>query len=221
MRRPKTADAIEILHRRYIGADAERAASLEEERVNAQVARTIRELREDAGLTQKGLAAMVGTTQSVISRLEDADYEGHSLTMLDRIARALNQRVKVLMASGDQQAERLRDVFRELVRGLRRERELTVDELAKKLEMDRNEIIAMERNPGYRPSPVVLHKLGQLYGIPTRRLAALAGAIKETPEGLVEEASRFAAQSDSLAKLSRQERQVLDRFVNFLKSEEL
>jgi transcriptional regulator with XRE-family HTH domain len=221
MRRPKTADAIEILQRRYIGEDAKRAASLEEERVNAQVARTIHELREDAGLTQKELAELIGTTQSVISRLEDADYEGHSLSMLDRIARALNQRVRVLVASEDRQVEQLRDVFRDVVRALRRERELTVDQLAKKLEIDRDEIVAMERNPGYRPSPVVLHKLSQFYGIPTRRLAALAGAIRETPESLVEEASRFAAQSDSFTKLSREERQLLDRFVNFLKKEEL
>ena len=221
MRRPKTADAIEILRRRYISEDPKRAASLEEERVNAQVARTIRELREDAGLTQKELAELIETTQSVISRLEDADYEGHSLSMLDRIARALNQRVRVLVTSEDKQIEQLRDVFRDVVRGLRRERELTVDQLAKKLEMDRDEIVVMERNPGYRPSPVVLHKLSQFYGIPTRRLAALAGAIRETPESLVEEASRFAAQSDSFAKLSREERQLLDRFVNFLKKEEL
>jgi transcriptional regulator with XRE-family HTH domain len=221
MRRLKTTDAIDILHRRYIGADAERAASLQEERVNAQVARTIRELREDAGLTQKELAEMIETTQSVISRLEDADYDGHSLSMLDRIARALNSRVRVLVASEDKRVERLRDVFREVVRSLRRERELTVDQLAKKLEIDRDEILAMERNPGYRPSPVVLHKLSQFYGIPTRRLAALAGAVRETPDRLVEEASRFAAQSDSFAKLTREERQLLDRFVNFLKREEL
>lgn len=221
MRKQKITDAIDILHQRYIGGDAERAASLQEERVNAQVARTIRELREDAGLTQKELAELIGTTQSVISRLEDADYDGHSLSMLDRIARALNSRVRVLVASQDKQVERLRDVFREVVRSLRRERELTLDQLAKKLEIDRDEVIAMERNPGYRPSPIVLHKLSQFYGIPTRRLAALAGAIKETPEDLVEEASRFAAQSDSFAKLSREERQLLDRFVAFLKKEEL
>jgi transcriptional regulator with XRE-family HTH domain len=95
MRIPKIADAVENLRRRFIGEDPKRAASLEEERVNAQVARTIRELRQDAGLTQKELAELIGTTQSVISRLEDADYEGHSLSMLDRIARALNQRVRV------------------------------------------------------------------------------------------------------------------------------
>jgi hypothetical protein len=37
----------------------------------------------------------VGTTQSVISRLEDADYEGHSLAMLRRIARAVGYVVQV------------------------------------------------------------------------------------------------------------------------------
>jgi DNA-binding XRE family transcriptional regulator len=46
----------------------------------------VREMREDAGLTQTELAKKVGTTQSVIARLEDAEYMGHSLTMLERIA---------------------------------------------------------------------------------------------------------------------------------------
>ena len=45
----------------------------------------VREMREDTGLTQAGLARKVGTTQSVIARLEDAEYTGHSLTMLERI----------------------------------------------------------------------------------------------------------------------------------------
>jgi transcriptional regulator with XRE-family HTH domain len=43
------------------------------------------------------LAERVDTTQSVISRLEDADYEGHSLSMLNRIAKALNQHVRVVI----------------------------------------------------------------------------------------------------------------------------
>ncbi len=46
----------------------------------------VREMREDAGLTQTELARKVGTAQSVIARLEDAEYTGHSLTMLERIA---------------------------------------------------------------------------------------------------------------------------------------
>ncbi len=33
-----------------------------------------------------------------IARLEDADYQGHSLTMLHRIATALNQRLEIAFA---------------------------------------------------------------------------------------------------------------------------
>ena len=215
----KTSNANEILRRRYIEGDPQRSASLQEERVNAHVARTIRELREEAGLTQKELAKLIDTTQSVISRLEDADYQGHSLSMLERIARALNQRIRVLVTAEDGEVERLRDVFREVVRNLRRERGLTVDHLAAKLEMDREEVVAMERNVGYRPPPETLYRLSKFYGIPLRRLAALAGAIGEVPDEMKEQASRFAAQSESFAKLTREERRLLDRFVNFLKKE--
>ena len=98
MSKPKrTSNAVRILHRRYVGEDLQRKASLEQERVNAEVARTIFELRQQAGLSQKELAERVQTTQSVISRLEDADYGGHSLSMLNRIATALNQQLQVVM----------------------------------------------------------------------------------------------------------------------------
>jgi ribosome-binding protein aMBF1 (putative translation factor) len=90
-------DAVSILHRRYIGDDAERKAFLQEGRVNAKVARMIYDLRKESGLTQKELAAMIGTTQSVVSRLEDADYNGHSLSMLSKIAKALNRALTVSM----------------------------------------------------------------------------------------------------------------------------
>src|SRR5439155_20308483 len=68
---------------------------LAEERGNAAVARQIYELRTARGLTQKQLAVLIGTKQPVIARLEDADYEGHSLAMLYRIAAALGCSVSV------------------------------------------------------------------------------------------------------------------------------
>ncbi len=54
-----------------------------------------RRLTHIQGLSQKQLAKLVGTTQSVISRLEDADYSGHSLQMLNRIASVLHYKVEV------------------------------------------------------------------------------------------------------------------------------
>ena len=95
MAKKKTNKAVKILHDRYVKDDSKRKASLDEERLSSQVARTIYQMRMDAGLTQKQLADLIDTTQSVISRLEDADYEGHSLSMVSRIAEALEREVKV------------------------------------------------------------------------------------------------------------------------------
>ncbi len=94
-KRKRTTDAVEILHRRYFQGKPERLAELEEARANHDVALKIHALRESAGLTQAALAKLVGTTPSVICRLEDADYQGHSLTMLRRIAAALDRRVDI------------------------------------------------------------------------------------------------------------------------------
>jgi predicted transcriptional regulator len=67
--------------------------------INAEVAQLIYETRIKAGLTQKELADLIGTKQPVIARLEDADYEGHSLSMLQKIASALNKRVEIHLMS--------------------------------------------------------------------------------------------------------------------------
>lgn len=91
----RTKNGLTILHRRYYEGKPERIAALEEVRAADDVARRIVELRTSAGLSQRGLAKLVGTTASAICRLEDADYEGHSLAMLRRIASALKQRVEI------------------------------------------------------------------------------------------------------------------------------
>jgi DNA-binding XRE family transcriptional regulator len=93
--RKTSRDAVEILHKRLYGGNPGRLAGLEEARASADVARKIYILRTGAGLTQSELANLVGTSRSVISRLEDDDYAGHSLAMLRRVAAALNQRVEI------------------------------------------------------------------------------------------------------------------------------
>jgi predicted transcriptional regulator len=78
-----------------IAADSQREEECEEQVVNAEIARKIYRLRTKAGLTQQELAHRVGTSKSAICRLEDAGYEGHSLSMLKRIAEALDKRVEI------------------------------------------------------------------------------------------------------------------------------
>lgn len=105
MRKKKfSSKASAFLYKRYIAGDPKREESYEQEVLNAEIARKIYDLRTKAGLTQQELAARVGTSKSAICRLEDADYEGHSLSMLKRIAEALDKRVEIRFVS----AKRLR-----------------------------------------------------------------------------------------------------------------
>jgi len=59
------------------------------------VALQLASLRKDAGLSQKELARKVGTSQQQISRLESPSYEGHSLSMLRRVAEVLGATLSV------------------------------------------------------------------------------------------------------------------------------
>lgn len=90
----KTSNAVEILNQ-MAGDSLELKQLTEEARVNANVAQLIYEARQKAGLSQAELAERIGSKQGVISRLEDADYDGHSLTMLRRIAAALGKQVSI------------------------------------------------------------------------------------------------------------------------------
>jgi transcriptional regulator with XRE-family HTH domain len=60
------------------------------------VALQLAALREQAGLSQTELARKLKTTQQQISRLESPGYEGHSLSMLRRVAHVLNAQVRVI-----------------------------------------------------------------------------------------------------------------------------
>lgn len=95
----KTKSAIKIIDR-MIGKDLELRKLVVEATINVRVAAMIRTAREKKGLTQSELAKSVGTTQSVIARLEDANYEGHSLSMLSRIAAALGRKVDIRLIAG-------------------------------------------------------------------------------------------------------------------------
>src|ERR1039457_6907848 len=61
------------------------------------VALQLKALREKAGLSQRDLARKLKTSQQNISRLESPAYEGHSLTMLRRVAKVLSAKVRVVL----------------------------------------------------------------------------------------------------------------------------
>lgn len=97
----KTADAAAILEKTFVKGSRRRRRSIAKEREKLDIAKQIYDLRKQAGLTQKQLADRVGTKQSVICRLEDADYGRQSLRMLQRIAEAMHCKVKVHIVPDD------------------------------------------------------------------------------------------------------------------------
>jgi len=78
-----------------IGKDDELREMVRQEVMNSEISRMIYDARMAAKLTQKQLADRIGTTQSVISRLESSDYDGHSLGILQRIAAAVGQKLEL------------------------------------------------------------------------------------------------------------------------------
>ena len=96
----KTSDAYEILHSSFIKGKPTMEAMLKEEAQRLKLAAWLRKIRENAGISQTELAKRIGTTGSVISRLEDPDYEGHSLKTVQRIASALGMGLELTVVKG-------------------------------------------------------------------------------------------------------------------------
>ena len=81
--------------RAKIAASPTLRQEIDDAAVEADIATTIYEARNRAGITQSELADRIGSHQSVIARLESANYEAHSFSMLKKIAFALDMRLSV------------------------------------------------------------------------------------------------------------------------------
>ncbi len=97
----KTTDAVTLLYDRYIKGDPEKLAAIEAEREKIKIAEQVYALRTERGLTQRQLAELIGTTQSVISRIENTDYESERLDTLQKLAAALHCHLEVRFVSED------------------------------------------------------------------------------------------------------------------------
>jgi ribosome-binding protein aMBF1 (putative translation factor) len=107
-KRRSSETASEILFRRYYrGKPKQRLAEAQATMSALALGDRIRMLREGAGLTQAELAKRIGTQPSQISRIEDADYTGHSVETLRRIATALNATLHIELVPEDGKRRRI------------------------------------------------------------------------------------------------------------------
>ena len=68
---------------------------------HAKIAAQIEQARTALGLSRQELAQRARTRPSTIARLEDPNYQGHSLSLLERIAESMGLRLLVEL-SGDE-----------------------------------------------------------------------------------------------------------------------
>ena len=98
----------------------------------------------------------------------------------------------------------------------RRSKGWNAEDLARKAGIDAAEVLEIERDPYCEPEPDAVYKLAKVFHVSSSKLMELAGLVKSRTPHLREEAIRFAAQSESMAKLSDTERQALEAFVTAL-----
>ncbi len=97
--RKRITDAVEIVDRKY-GNTQEWDRLVAEEELKVSVGQLVYDLRVESGLSQTRLAGLIGTSQSVISRVESADYEGSALQILARVCMALHRDLSVSRKEG-------------------------------------------------------------------------------------------------------------------------
>ncbi len=100
----------------------------------------------------------------------------------------------------------------------RRNQGWDAEELAEKAGIGTEEVLEIERDPRCEPEPDAVYKLAHVFGVPSRKLMELAGLVHSRTPRLREEAIRFAARSESIAKLSDVEQQAFEAFVTALTS---
>jgi len=107
--------------------------------------------------------------------------------------------------------------FGTFVRLERRGKKLSVAELASRLKVDEAEVRQIEHDPAYQARPRTIVSMADFFGVPSQALIKLSGAVRSTDARFKTEVLRFAAHSDDIVGLSREERAMLQEFVQLLR----
>jgi transcriptional regulator with XRE-family HTH domain len=99
---------------------------------------------------------------------------------------------------------------------MRRDRGLTVEKLADEADVDIAELVSVEEDTRFKPEVRTVYQLANFFGVPRTTLLQVAGLTLPKDSRIVEEAVRFAARSEPVEALSREERYALDTFVAVL-----
>lgn len=109
--------------------------------------------------------------------------------------------------------------FGRLVRLMRRDNGFSIEKLAEDADIDIEELIDIEEDAHFRPDVRTVYQLANVFGLPRTNLLKIAGLVEAQNDALHEEAVRFAARSDPVARLTSEEKAALEAFVAILSKE--
>lgn len=113
-----------------------------------------------------------------------------------------------------------RIAFSKFVNLMRRRRGYSLEQLAQIANLDASELLVIEDDVHYVPTPRTVYMLARTFAVSQQRLMQLAGLTAANDAALREEAVRFAARSESVQKLSREESAALEAFVAILSQQD-
>lgn len=116
--------------------------------------------------------------------------------------------------------EETRIAFGRFVNLMRRRRGLSMEQLAQVADLDASELLVIEDDLHYVPEPRTVFKLATTFEVSQQRLMQLAGLAAANDAGFRQEAVRFAARSEAVHKLTREESSALEAFVAVLSEQE-
>ncbi len=110
----------------------------------------------------------------------------------------------------------LRMGFSLLMRKLRANKELSIKELASRIDVEPRELYLIEYQMGYKPPLRTIMQLSNFYGIPYKNLVQIAGVVRHIDRRLQDDVVRYAANADTFEKLTKEEKRDLNSIIKEL-----
>ncbi len=110
----------------------------------------------------------------------------------------------------------MKPAFVRFVQLARRDRRLSLEDFAEKVDVDLAELVKIETEEHYKPTLRTVHMIAGFLKVPEKMLLALAGLLQAKDPQFQKAALKFAARSAPVEKLSQQEHSDLEEIVRLL-----
>jgi transcriptional regulator with XRE-family HTH domain len=144
-----------------------------------------------------------------------ADQEDRHFISVGGLISTLDPTCQTELTSA-QNVETTKTAFVRLLQLARRERRMSLEELAEKADIDLAVLVKVETDEAFEPDLRTVHQLATVLGLPPKKLMVLAGLLHVKDAGLQQASVRFAARSEPIGNVSPEEHAALEEYVKFL-----